>query len=208
MADRESSIKDVTSRLKKLSNPSTFELDPADFARTLTAESDRGAVILAVTAIDDALQIKLKSVFSSANRSDSDRMFDFRGPAGTFSARIALAKALGIIDGKLRDEIDVLRHFRNACAHAQNALSFDSQEARDILSLLVKKSSEPIGNLPATFVRSAFVLACILIASFIRRGEADEGAFEAVKPIMEPLMLQMLSQLAQDISTRNSPHRP
>jgi len=55
-------------------------------------------------------------------------MFDdnANGPLGTFSAKIKIGHALGIYTKGFREELDVMRHIRNAFAHSWEKLDFSS----------------------------------------------------------------------------------
>lgn len=158
----------------------------------MIAESDRGAIILAVTAIDDAIRIRLLEHFDSANRDDFDDLFDFRGPAGTFASRILLAKSLGIFGTGTQKRINLLRHLRNACAHAQNQLTFSSPAVCKVLEYFVSSSSVPVESMPAKQRRDLFVTLCIAIAGQIRLVELNETTIEALRPILEPVMQEAM----------------
>jgi DNA-binding MltR family transcriptional regulator len=49
-------------------------------------------------------------------------------PLGTFSSRIKIAYALGIIGGKSRHDLDIVGNIRNAFAHGMRDLAFDTKE--------------------------------------------------------------------------------
>jgi len=54
-------------------------------------------------------------------------LFD-RGPLGTFSAKIDLARALSLIDAQTRRDLRVIKDVRNVFAHAENPVRFISAE--------------------------------------------------------------------------------
>ena len=193
----------ISKRLKKLSEPKTFDLDPAAFAQTISSESDRGAIILAVTAIDDALRIRLANKFDSTTSGDEKALFGFNGAAGTFSSRILLAKALGIIEAGTQRRIDLLRNLRNACAHAQNELTFDSPVVREVVEYMTLTADPPIAELPRFRVRDAFISMCLILASSIRTAGTYQEAFDRIRPIVEPLARETL-QTAVDLAAAQS----
>ena len=163
------SRKEVISDLKRLSDVVTHEVDPEVFARIVQQESDRGAIMLCATMIDDSLRDRLSVAFSAANKADRDRLFDLQGPAGTFSSRILLASSLGVITREERASIDLIRHMRNACAHAQNNLNFDSPTIRDAALLIIGDvSPEPFASWPRDKVRDVFAILCGAIGMNIR----------------------------------------
>lgn len=180
--------KEVLAELKRLSETATIDLDPAEFARNMHGESDRGAVMLAATMVDDALKERLFEHFSAANKEDRKALFGFSGPAGTFSSRILLARSLDIIDVPERASINVIRHMRNACAHAQNNLNFDSPPLRAAFELLVTETSTPIADMPRDQIRDLFVLHCGFTAGNIRLRRDGGEVVNSMLPLFNQFM--------------------
>ena len=81
--------------LKKLSRPRSLDLNTGDLRATIRRESDRAAIIMAATFIEDALSHKLKQQIATMGRKEQDELFDYSGPLGTFSARIKIAPTDG-----------------------------------------------------------------------------------------------------------------
>jgi hypothetical protein len=104
---------------------------PKDFSSLATAvnnETDRGAVIIVATLLDDLLATHLQNKMVKLNSEEEDKLFGPDRPLGSFSARIRMAYALGIIDRPAAKKLDILREIRNACAHGRHELSFDTPE--------------------------------------------------------------------------------
>jgi len=192
----------VIAELKRLSDPITADIDPVKFAQNIQAESDRGAIMLAATMVDDALKERLASNFHAASRDDREKLFDYAGPAGTFSSRILLAKALGIIAPETRDTIDLIRHMRNACAHAQNALDFDSPAIRDAYALFVADSNPPASTHSRLQCRDLFVMVCGVISSTVRGGDLSETSFMLVQSFFEEMARGALATWVPDATKR------
>jgi hypothetical protein len=67
-------------------------------ANEIQNESDRTAIILFATLLDDTLITRLSAIFGAKLHSDEfDHIFRYEGPLGRFSSRISLAQA-----GRLR----------------------------------------------------------------------------------------------------------
>ena len=141
-------------------------------------ESDRGAAILSATSVEDhlewAIMQKMRQLWDDeAAHSD---MFGSSGTNSTFSAKILLAYALGIIDKDAREQIDLIREVRNCCAHARLPVSFDDPAltgttdviAADMLSIMVK--DKPGAR------RHAFVLTCVGLNEYIVGGKRVPAA--------------------------------
>lgn len=147
--------------------------DPAGYVSDLVSESDRGAVILAATTIEDMLEwaciARLPGLHSDL--AAREPIFGVNGSAASFSNKIHLAYALGVIDRKARTEIDLIREMRNACAHARKPISFTLPQLQaaclkvieDFLPLLL--SREPAA------LRHTFALKCVLLNQYIVSGQ-------------------------------------
>jgi hypothetical protein len=93
--------------------PTPAEFVP--FAQELHAESDRGMALSGTAYLDDRLG-KLITAYLCETNVDK-LMHEGNSPLGTFSARIAMAHALGLIGDKERSELNMLRKLRNLFAH-------------------------------------------------------------------------------------------
>lgn len=110
-----------------MSRPTPEALRVAETARTIAlqmmSERGRGAVLVGGARVDAALEALLKSAL--APPSGPETLFLTDRPLGSFGARIALARRLGLIDRQLELALHTLRRVRNAFAHstAQASLS-------------------------------------------------------------------------------------
>ena len=96
----------------------------------MRGESDRGAIILAATLIDDALKVALERALNGLNSDERARMFDYKGALGGFSSRITMVKALKLIPRKHAGEIEIIKEMRNVAAHAHLDVTFDTPQVR------------------------------------------------------------------------------
>ena len=105
--------------------PESFRI--AESARTIAlqmmSERGRGAVLVVGARVDAALEALLKAAL--APPSGPETLFLTDRPLGSFGARIALARRLGLIDRQVELALHTLRRVRNAFAHstAQASLS-------------------------------------------------------------------------------------
>ena len=105
--------------------------DINNFVFELAEESDRSAVILGATRLDNALERLLKN--SMHHYPDGkDNLFDPDRPLSSFSAKIALAYRLGLIDRNIEHALQMLRRIRNDFAHSleKASISDGSQQNR------------------------------------------------------------------------------
>jgi len=109
-----------------LNNPAVTKFFE-DVFPILINESDRGAVLLAVSQIDIALEEALKSV-SPPNMTQKKlkQIFDYSGPLGTLAARTSMAYFFRIINKDVCDAVHCLRQIRNKVSHECKTFSFES----------------------------------------------------------------------------------
>lgn len=102
--------------------------------RMLSAESDRGAVLLASSIIERGLsELICAYLLESDNKKDEL----FTGPAaplGTLESKIAMAYRLGLIRRFVRDYLDIFRRMRNDFAHNIERYSFDDPSVTNRLN--------------------------------------------------------------------------
>lgn len=161
--------------------------DETDIAASLNdfaAESDRGAIILAATSIEDALQYSL-SARMKALESDEDArkdVFDGDGIIATYSSKILLAYALGIIDKRAKKDIDLVREIRNVCAHSRLPISMQLPEVVAAISAAIgnealQKIRDHQQHLPASeqmpearMLRVTFICHCAVLGAYVLTG--------------------------------------
>lgn len=139
------------------------EITPKEAVQSVMAESYRGAVILAASGIEDMLEwaITNKLPGLKGEAPATDTIFGVNGIAGTFSNKIALAFALGLIDKETRREIGLIRELRNACAHARLSISFATPEVQAVVKEVIPDVfPHLIDPNNAAVLRFCFVLKC------------------------------------------------
>jgi hypothetical protein len=154
--------------LKAFSKTSSLSLDPDEFFKGLEKESDRGVIVVATTLLEDALTASLRKALKNFDEKEFDEFVSFNGVAGTFSGRIKLAFGLGLITGEMRTSLDVAREMRNACAHARQAIGFDTPEIQSVLPRLFPgPGSQPPQDWPPAQARSIFISMCSITSKVI-----------------------------------------
>jgi hypothetical protein len=80
----------------------------------MTDDGMHGTVMIAVSHIDGLLKGAITYRMVNLTSDDEEVLFSGFGPLATFSARIRIAYALGIIGKKTRHDLDLMREIRNA----------------------------------------------------------------------------------------------
>lgn len=89
-------------------------------------ESDRAAVILVVSIIDENLQTLLKS-YLVATPSSNDSLFDSAtSPLSNFSSKIDIAHRIGLVSSKFARDLHIVRKIRNSFAHDIYGCNFEN----------------------------------------------------------------------------------
>ncbi|MGC2830238.1 MAG: MltR family transcriptional regulator [Candidatus Acidiferrum sp.] len=108
-------------------------------SKELDTESDRGCILIGASLLSNCLESLLRAALSTtphAVKHAISPLFDSMGPLATFSAKIKLVYALGLIDQDRFTDLEKIRRIRNIAAHDYSPLSFESQEIIDIACTL------------------------------------------------------------------------
>lgn len=152
-----------------------------DFLMTeLSAESDRGAVILASSLFDIALKAKIKAFLVSIENVNDDIFDDANSPLGTFSSKINMAYRLGIISKELKSDLNTIREIRNSFAHNIDECSFEDKEVIGYLNKLkatsnyierfkgIRNDCYPPGN------KGDFIMLATMLISTLKNEEISQ----------------------------------
>lgn len=154
-----------------------FKTESAELVADYTNESDRGAIILAATHVEDVLELQIVNRLPVLAEDETARkkMFEHDGILSSFSKKIEMAYAMGIVDKAYRKKIDLIREIRNACAHARFPLSMEKQVLQDACKALLTATWDNLPNYEPSTLRNAFLLECTFIGHFILTGEKIES---------------------------------
>jgi len=183
--NRPNSVKKLKATYRrKLHLPET-----ADFLRELSGESDRAAIILASSMLDDLLAnaIAMAMPFDLLVE-DMEEVFRQGGPLGSFSSRIEVASLFGVIERETFEQLSLLREMRNACAHTKHPITFQDPKLASVAMNLF----EPRGSVPRVMaekhLKGAFELEVsflTLVLSLGSRAAAMAERNEAITKLIE-----------------------
>ena len=105
------------------------------FVSELKKETDRGLPLVGTVLIDEKLGEILKAFFIDGKIS-TKLLQEPTSPLATFSAKIDICFALGLIDDFEFYEINILRRIRNEFAHKRHGISFETGKIKDLCSNL------------------------------------------------------------------------
>src|SRR5260221_1856088 len=113
--------------------PPTLEESEA-MEKEFYGESDRACGVLHASWVEQVLETAIRR---RLRPNLSNRMFDFEGPVGTFSAKIMMGYALGLFGSKTNHDLLLIRTIRNEFAHCQLPLRFDLPEVKAVCDQLI-----------------------------------------------------------------------
>jgi hypothetical protein len=166
--------------------------DTAKFIKDLAAEGERAAVVLGASRADALLEELLKAAMRH-HPGNSDNLFDLDRPLGTFSARIALAFRLGLIDDACEHALQMLRKIRNDFAHSVTRASLiESHHKNRVLELVreAKKAGKSYDQMLSYFEKCEPTLRIFCAAVSLVISRLDFAATEA-KQIEPPFTAQV-----------------
>ena len=107
-----------------------------EYFRSLLSESDRGCVILLAERISDELRnMHEEYIVSKTEQSKKkiDELFSGFGPLSSFSNRIKLGHAYGLIPKDDYEDLERLRKIRNLSAHSIEDFSLDTVDNKKLI---------------------------------------------------------------------------
>lgn len=97
---------------------------------TFTLETDRGCALMAAAFLEGELENLLKLKFIGTNKQIED-LFEYNGPLGTFSSKIKLSYALGLISKLTLQDLEIIRKIRNDFGHKYKPINFSTPAISD-----------------------------------------------------------------------------
>lgn len=133
----------------------------SDFLREFQGETDRGAALVGAALIDSRLE-RLLCSHLAVEEVAADLITLNNAPLGTFSARIKLSYALGLITEIEFKEAETIRRVRNEFAHSVHGLDFNGQKVAALCRNL--KANTPDGKRFDENPRQLFINSVILLS--------------------------------------------
>jgi len=103
-------------------------------------DSERSPILVGVTRLENELE-KYIAAFLIESPTGKEDLFE-TGSLSTFSAKISLARRLGLINNELQNAIDSMRKIRNMANKSESSNVFESGQIQLIVENLHNKYSE------------------------------------------------------------------
>lgn len=140
----------------------------ADYNRlaTVISELDERGLILALAAFAEEALGDLIGAFMMPGEPAAKLLEGFNAPLGTFSARIKMAYALGLVTKRQYDDLERLRRIRNEFAHSWEPISFtDRNIASHIAALHFSSLDDEYPDTPLRKVRTSLSVLLLELRS-------------------------------------------
>lgn len=164
MEDGEDELSEALKRLLK-GRPTDEEVGTIFFE--MAEDGARGCVLAGTSFIEDVLQGAVAYRFGHLSAKELKDLFEGTAPLSTYSAKIKIAYAMGIIGKRTRHDLEKLRELRNAFAHSTRRLTFDLPEIANIIDGLNALKDVTGGegyNSQHKFVASTRIIMLALVA--------------------------------------------
>jgi hypothetical protein len=110
------------------------------FLKEFQEESDRGAALVGAALLDARLE-RLLLAHMLPGKVAGELVNGRNAPLGTFSARINLCYALGLITTAERHDLNLVRSIRNEFAHREHGITFSDDRITGLCSSLNSRRS-------------------------------------------------------------------
>ncbi len=102
-------------------------------AEALAENNDRGAAIILAADVENALDSVLTSRLV---RKRTSLLFGPDKPFGSFRNKVVMAYAMNICGERAYRNLEIIRHIRNAFAHAKTPIRFTTKEVTDLCAVM------------------------------------------------------------------------
>ncbi len=135
--------------MSKFSGPEAAEVF-SRYHKLISEESDRGAVIVAASILDESLGEILRTFLLQPAAKNDGLLDGAYAPLGSFSAKIELSFRLGIIRKPTRRQLMLFKSIRNDVAHRISVASFEDETCRSRMIEILKTTPELTGSIVET----------------------------------------------------------
>lgn len=140
--------------------------------------------------MDNCLAVAIRAALP--NKIAAERLFEDRSPLNSFSAKIAMAHALGLYGNETRRNLDILREIRNIFAHDVTLLTFESPgiaQACQELRIPEAPKHVPAPRLRTNTARDRYIVTGISTVLWVFMnsiGAQWEGEPQEIRPVPLP----------------------
>lgn len=151
-----------------------------DWQGELVTQSDRGVALITAAVVDELLRHLILKRMIEISESLQASLFDRpQAPLSSFSAKIEIAFALGVIPEEAVAEFHLVRNVRNRFAHRFEALTFDHPEIARLVRAAHKDTTLTIRQefLASFDALAVMIMGILLVDTRIKSLRETHGAW-------------------------------
>jgi DNA-binding MltR family transcriptional regulator len=138
----------------------------ASFLEELKSQTDRGTAVIAAAVLDDLLVMLLTARFIELGSERHEALFKRIGaPLSSFSARIEVCFAVGVISNEARLAMHLIREVRNEFAHRIEQITFDHPDVATKIETRMLQPIKKLGKNNREMFTDAFSAMALIIYS-------------------------------------------
>jgi DNA-binding MltR family transcriptional regulator len=173
--------------LKRAMEGSSLAAQLKEFLAEFQRESDRAAAVLGAAYLDDRLGVLLREKFVAVP-AFVEELFRGQGGLSSFSAKISICYAVGLMTRGASHDLHIVRKIRNDFAHKPHGISFKTKEianrvnSLETLKLLHEEKNKLFPVPTDRRQRFNLVLAILLVNGIEKRIREMPKFQEAKRP--------------------------
>jgi|SRR5258708_33242678 hypothetical protein len=153
------------SKLRTLTTkPATPEHQEEYDKQTGDKADDRTLCLLLTAQLENSLDRAIDFAMGDQTAEMRKDLYDHDGPLGNFSRKITIAAAITLLGPASHENFRLMRHVRNAFAHAKVPITFETAEVAEVCAGLVRFNifdpPEEVDQDPDMSPRARFTTVC------------------------------------------------
>jgi len=146
----------------------------------LQGESDRGCALLCASLLDNYLREVLSKILVGSKK-QLDSLLGFNGPLGSFSSKINIGYAFGLLSQWDVHDLNIIRGIRNDFGHKIESIDFSRRDIADKCNSLKHARNYEIG-----YPRKRFIMSVIALTGRINTIVEKAAIVEATEDADDP----------------------
>jgi len=141
--------------------PEEWKSFDQEITEQLKEKNDRSLAIASASMVEERLRWLIETKFiDGLSQTKKDRIFTGLGPLSSFTAKIEVAYALGLLKPEMREQLQIISKIRNKFAHNFRRIRFTDQEIASLCETLRKFDKE--GYQRRAELRELYGFSCII----------------------------------------------
>jgi hypothetical protein len=173
----------------------------AAFLEELKSQTDRGTAVIAAAVLDDLLEMLLTARLVELHGERHDRLFKKTGaPLSSFSSKIEMCFAVGVISNEARLAMHLIREVRNEFAHRIEQITFDHPDVATKIETRILPDIRKLGKKNREMFIDSFSAVALIIYSTLSAADIRIKSLEATH---QEHFVQMLRKYSEVIRGAN-----